>query len=439
MALTKIRTLGSGGFGVVDLVEDDAGAHFARKTFHVLQNLPPQIIENVRRRFAREARTQMGIRHRNIVPVVDGDLDHDPPYYLMPVAVSSLQDDLARDGTLGGAWIAAIADIVAALDELHSMHIYHRDLKTQNVLRFEEGSEQFYAVSDFGLIAMNETRISALTMTGMAKGSDYYTAPEITSDLRRASPQSDIYSLGCIIHDIVGTQPRIPCHEIREDGPYGAILRNCTRTDASRRFKSAKAVLDALISVSVTLPPLTNERTSGFVEQLNQHEPLSEAAWRGLVELVEDEFGSNDARAILVSVGLDQASDLCTRHPELGDRLGQIYARWVHGSSFAFERCDALANVLEVFVDAGSFETKVDCLMAMLELGTSHNRWYVERKFFQLCGPSMDDNLARRLGVEFRAAGSDLCRTIGRAELSIQVSRGQLHPVLAQILEEVCT
>jgi eukaryotic-like serine/threonine-protein kinase len=102
MALTKIRTLGSGGFGIVDLVEDDAGAHFARKTFYVLQNLPPQIIENVRRRFAREARTQMGIRHRNIVPVVGGDLDHDPPYYLMPVAVSSLQDDLARDGTLGG-------------------------------------------------------------------------------------------------------------------------------------------------------------------------------------------------------------------------------------------------------------------------------------------------------------------------------------------------
>ncbi|KLK89779.1 hypothetical protein AA309_29540 [Microvirga vignae] len=438
MTLTSIRRLGSGGFGVVDLVQDDSGAQFARKTFHVLQSLPPEIVQNVRRRFAREARTQMGIRHRNIVPVVGGELGQDPPYYLMPVAVSSLQDDLARDSTLGGKWISAIADIVAALDELHSMEIYHRDLKTQNVLRFGDGQDQHYAVSDFGLIAMNETRISALTMTGMAKGSDYYTAPEITSDLRRASPQSDIYSLGCIIHDIVGRQPRIPCHEIREDGPYGAILRNCTRAEPSRRFKSAKAVLDALVSINEMLPPVSNERTSGFVELLNQHDPLSDAAWRELVELVEDEFGSNDARAILVSIGLDHASDLLSRHLDLGDRLGQIYARWVHGSSFGFERCDALANVLEVFVKGGSFETKVDCLMAMLELGTSHNRWYVERKFFQLCGPSMDESLARRLGVEFRAAGLELCRTIAHAEWSIQVNRAQLHPVLAQILEEVC-
>ena len=76
--------------------------------------------------------------------------------------------------------------------------------------------------------------------------------------------------------------------------------------------------------------------------------------------------------------------------------------------------------------------------MAMLELGTSHNRWYVERKFFQLCDHSMDEQLARRLAVEFRAAGDETCRPIRHLERSISVDRSGLHPVLQLALRDTC-
>jgi hypothetical protein len=71
-------------------------------------------------------------------------------------------------------------------------------------------------------------------------------------------------------------------------------------------------------------------------------------------------------------------------------------------------------------------------------MGTSHNRWYVERMFMKLCGQDMDMALARRLAVEFRAADWDICRSIAHVERSIQTSRENLHPILVKTLEEIC-
>jgi hypothetical protein len=135
---------------------------------------------------------------------------------------------------------------------------------------------------------------------------------------------------------------------------------------------------------------------------------------------------------------LDQVADLCSRSVELGDRLGQVYSHWAYSTSFAFERSDSIANILEVFARTCSLETKADALMALLELGTSHNRWYVERKFCSLCAATMDEALARRLSVEFRAGGSNVCRSIDHLKGSIGINTAVLHPILQQTLNEIC-
>lgn len=436
-----IKLLGQGGFGVVELVlETSTGHHFARKTFKP-SALGAALTANVRKRFAREARTQSGIDHRNIVHVWPVGLGDDPPWYLMPVADGNLDQDLACDRFLGGKFLSAIADIASALDELHQSGIYHRDLKPQNILRFNQSDAPGfrYAISDFGLVAMNESRVSALTTTGMAKGTDYYTAPEITSDLKKATPQSDIYSLGCILHDMVGKGNRVPCHEIREDGEYGPILRSCTRSDPARRFSSVRALYDALLSVSTGTTAPTTEAAVGFSQQLESGDPLSVQSWRGLIDYVEDNSGTQDAHAVLGRLRLDQIQQLCVTDAALADRLCLVYSEWARRGAFAFERCDGLANNLETFVSFVSLEARMEALVALLYLGTSHNRWYVERKFMKLCGPALGDEMARRMAIEFRATGKDICLKISHLENSIQVSRQHLHPVLAQVLGEICS
>jgi eukaryotic-like serine/threonine-protein kinase len=55
-----IKQLGEGGFGVVDLVVDDKDEKFARKTLSISQNLSADMVENVRKRFVREAKVQQG-------------------------------------------------------------------------------------------------------------------------------------------------------------------------------------------------------------------------------------------------------------------------------------------------------------------------------------------------------------------------------------------
>jgi len=168
-----IRQIGRGGFGNVDLVVDEQGNECAKKTFSVNQpgDFPKDMIVNVKKRFVREANIQSEISHRNIVPVIDKFLKDDTPSFIMPLAISTLDDDIASSKNLDGKYKTAIMDILAGLEEIHSMDIYHRDLKPQNVLKLGTAKEYRYAISDFGLMSINDTQLSIITHTGMRMGS----------------------------------------------------------------------------------------------------------------------------------------------------------------------------------------------------------------------------------------------------------------------------
>lgn len=442
MKLKHLKSLGSGGFGNVDLVEDSSGQLFARKTFSVNQPLAASLVDNVKKRFAREAKVQSGITHNNIVPIIGGDLDADPPFFLMPAAEASLADDIEKDRTLNGHWRSAFMDIIAALEELHSLGMCHRDLKPQNVLRFSDNStsetRDIYAISDFGFISLNDSRFSALTNTGMKRGSDFYTAPEIVSDLRNASPQSDIFSLGCILHDMVGHEDRIPCNEIREDGPYAGIFLGCTRKNQKYRFKSVRALAEALLSIEDETVTVSSPRAETLAEALDGPEPLTESLSSALVEFLDVNQGSQDSSVLLRKLTAERIEELCATFADDAAKIGSIFARWIHDSSFDFDFCDTLAARLNVLVTRCPLGVKAECLLAMLELGTSHNRWYVERMFVALCGPDMDPALAKRLSVEMRVSGDRVCRSIDHLESSISAKRDRLHPILVKTLGEMC-
>ncbi|WP_425253524.1 protein kinase domain-containing protein [Janthinobacterium sp. NFX145] len=436
---TIISELGRGGFGLVHQVRDASGAMFARKTFQINQNFTPtpDFLQQLKKRFEREARLQSGVMHKNIVPILEKYLDVDPPNFIMPLASSSLDRDIQVDRYLGGNYLGAISDIIAGLEELHSMKIYHRDLKPANVLRFglpQDGSG-FYAISDFGLIALKQTQVSQLTTVGMRMSSDFYTAPEITQDFSLASHASDIYSLGCILHDFVGTESRVPCSEIREPGPYSAILLSCTRKDPLRRFKSVSEVREAILGVGVGVNlPAALGGAAGILTLLNSSTPLTSGDALHLADYIEDNQGTQDVYAIFKSLSQNRIDEILLFSLPISRRIAISYADWIRKNSFIFAECDGLAFRLQEFLKLPDIEVQSECLLALLLMGTSHNRWYVERMFFSYVGSQLHNDLARRLAVEFRADKERVLYAIAHMENSISVTRHNLHQMLRDAL-----
>jgi eukaryotic-like serine/threonine-protein kinase len=74
-------------------------------------------------------------------------------------------------------------------------------------------------------------------------------------------------------------------------------------------------------------------------------------------------------------------------------------------------------------------------LLALLQLGTSHNRWYVERVFARLAGAGCDQPVVQRFLTETSVQGYDLNRALKHIKWSIGADRNQLHPLIAQIPE----
>jgi serine/threonine protein kinase len=435
--MQEMEQIGMGGFGIVHRVVMDDERELAKKTFSENQPLTPELRANVLKRFSKEVRIQGSISHPNIVSIISSSVESDPPFYLMPLAANSLDKELASDRTLGGNFISVLSDIVAGLEELHSMQIYHRDLKPGNVLRFDENGGTRYAISDFGLISMKETTLSGLTRTGMGKGSDYYSASEIAQELKNATVQSDVFSLGCILHDMVGIEPRVPFREIREGTDFGAILLNCTRDDPKKRFISARAVLDAILSIDYEPAGEVSDDSAAFLGTLSDEAALSVNFWVRLAEyLVNAE--SSDRAAICGGLLSSKITQMFETNSDAANDIGLVFSEWVMKTTFNFEHSDAIANRLEGIFMLGNFELKVQCLLAILQLGTSHNRWFVERKFERLCNKEMDDNLAKRFVVQMHVLGHELCQSIKHLERSISFECDKCHPRITRALNEIC-
>jgi serine/threonine protein kinase len=191
-----IKHIDTGGFGKVEKVQGQDGNFYAKKTFQLDSRMVEAGFEvNAKKRFIQEAQFQSQLHHINVVPVIELFVKNNPPFFIMPLAESSLEKDAKSKLVNASNFMRPVLDILSGLEELHSLGIYHRDLKLSNVLRYkDEYGQAYYAIGDFGLMSLKQrTGITALTSTTMKKDSDYYTAPEINRHLGNASAASDIF------------------------------------------------------------------------------------------------------------------------------------------------------------------------------------------------------------------------------------------------------
>jgi serine/threonine protein kinase len=433
MAYKTIKEIGRGSFGVVDLVEDENGLRWARKTF-VPPNLPDVSNDDMRARFEREVRYQSEIDNPNVVRIHDYDLDVDPPCFVMEVADCSLADELGADRTLGGDPRKPLFDILAGLESIHTKGYKHRDLKPANVLKYsaKDGAIR-YAISDFGLMSPASGQTSTLTASNMGGGTPLYRAPECALNFKRATVQSDIYSFGAILHDIFGGgAQRIPHTELTVAGPLGPIVQTCTKTNVRRRYPNVVTLREKLYEVLREKISFSSREEEELVKLLQENDQLTEQEWDRIFQQIDENEEKNASNhAIFSALKTAQLEQLARESPDLFASLGKDYAKYAHGT-FSFDYCDVIAARAEVFYNRGELDVKAVIALALLELGTSHNRWYVERKFVKMTGTSISDELAERIAAEIDVQKYPFSRAIARLELSISASRNDLHPILAK-------
>jgi serine/threonine protein kinase len=93
-----------------------------------------------------------------------------------------------------------VGQIAGALDYAHGQGVVHRDIKPANILISINGLP---ILTDFGLSAIRKTRTTLISTLGQPFGTPEYIAPEQAMDYSGASGQSDIYSLGCVLYEMI--------------------------------------------------------------------------------------------------------------------------------------------------------------------------------------------------------------------------------------------
>jgi predicted ATPase/class 3 adenylate cyclase len=196
------RELGSGGMATVYLARDVK--HDRPVAIKVL--LPELSVAVGSERFLSEIRVTANLQHPNILPLFDSGEVDGLLYYVMPVVTGeSLRERLEREKQIGIEEAIRIATAVAsALDYAHCQNVIHRDIKPANVLLRDE---QIF-VTDFGIaLAVGSVEGARLTATGMLVGTPQYMSPEQAGGDQTLTPASDIYSLACVLYELLAGVP----------------------------------------------------------------------------------------------------------------------------------------------------------------------------------------------------------------------------------------
>ncbi len=286
-------------------------------------------------RFLAEIRVTANLHHPHILQLFDSGEAGGGMYYVMPlVDGGSLRQRLDREKQLSiDEAVRITGQVTSALSHAHRHAILHRDIKPENIL-LQDGE---VLVADFGIaLASGIAGSERLTGTGISVGTPTYMSPEQMTAERELDARTDIYSLGCVLYEMLsGTPPHsartaqalmtrvltaepVPIAELRTTVPphVAVAVGHALAKLPADRFAAASEFADALAggrhSVRRTsAPPAAGQDLRGRISALRGSllwraaalaGVLSVGAW-GLLGVLNDQPRSENLADGVPSLG----------------------------------------------------------------------------------------------------------------------------------------
>src|SRR6266487_2365752 len=162
---------------------------------------------DMRRRFAREARTIAQLHHPHILPLIEFGDEQGILYLVMPFIEGGTLTSYLRRSLPDLNDVAAIfTQLLDAVEYAHEEGLIHRDIKSSNVLlEARRGSTPYVYLADFGLVRTlrqsDAEQVGKPIPLDQVPGTPHYMAPEQTRSI--VTPQTDIYALGVLLYQLL--------------------------------------------------------------------------------------------------------------------------------------------------------------------------------------------------------------------------------------------
>ena len=229
--------------------------HFAEDLTHtqeVVIKFLKEKTEQQKPRFIREIRILQKHKFSGfIIPILDFDIQHEPPFFVMPKANCDLStlDKLSIQESK--KYFYRMLDCI---EFIHNNENFHRDIKPENFLIYN-GT---VVVSDFGLA--KDFQLTQLTSSNQRGGTEYYMPPEFTTKGGFQNPKksSDLYSLGKTFYFLL--TKKIPAYIEQGSIPDALykVIEKAINENPKQRYQTCSELKNALKEAYVTIDQQAN-------------------------------------------------------------------------------------------------------------------------------------------------------------------------------------
>lgn len=353
-----------GGFGDVYDCHSELGDKYAIKLLKKDDELA--IL-----RFQKEVRLTSRLNHPNVIRIVAFDTVGDRKYYIMPKYQCSIAQIIPTLYNNFDRQYNVVTEILNGLIYLHEQGVLHRDLKPQNILY---NSDTDIAISDLGFSRQIDSDSRRLTKYGDVFGTQRYISPEQSQNTENVDDKTDIFAFGKILEDIVTNflQYQVPNDDI------GYIIDKCTNPHADRRFVSSrelKSMVDNVYQNLLKIAANDDISTSiALLEMGSMHFSDIESLALKLMSNAQEDM----IEKFFFALSDEEYKELEDKQVELLRNLVRQLKDYYTSQMWGFNYTDTIGSKCQRFyVLSNDNSIKALFLYIILEVGISHNRYYV--------------------------------------------------------------